>query len=70
MKVKIYLNENLDGRHIESSIILVSKELGWIEFFDCDLSPMLFENKKEFIKLYRTPEYFYKYCNLTFLGYM
>jgi len=68
MKVDMYFYETLEGRSIENSIILVSKELGWIEFFDDGLSPMLHKNKKELIKLYRTPEQFYKYSKLTYLG--
>jgi hypothetical protein len=70
MKVKVYLNEvdQGNGQEVETSMVFVSKEFGWMEYFDDGLAPIFVRDKKEFIGLCRTDTDFYNYTKLTYLG--
>lgn len=73
MKIKVYLNECDSG---EFSIILISKEFGWMEYYDNydEYRPLIFKNKSDFIDSYYGKTYnqklsnFQKWNKLTYLG--
>lgn len=77
MQVKIYLHEvYIDRNRIDTSYVLVSKEFGWMEFYEEDEKPtFIWKNKKDMIESSYNPrkkewETFEKYGNLTLLGYL
>ena len=76
MKVKVYLHEVYHTRNkMDTTIILASKEFGWIEYYDDGELFFNWKNKKDMIEGSYVPrgkefESFEKYGKLTLLGYL